>query len=181
MCTVRALHAAVFCSALVACSGGGNTPAAGEVVVNEIDADADWVELYNRSDVALDLDGLMLADSDGAGGPKLDNAITFPTETRIEPGASLFILAKQDTVVEPGEQEPQSACAPGPSPCFYAPFGLSKGDGDEIFLLDGDSVIASAVFPPDAAEDGETWCRVPDGTGELQVCAGTPGAANEAP
>lgn len=171
----------LFSALAVACSGNDNAPAEGEVAVNEIDADADWVELYNNSDGELNLDGLTLADSDGAGGPKLDNAITFPADTTIAPGGSVFILAKQEAVVGPGEQAQQTACDPGPSPCFYAPFGLSKGEGDEIFLLDGDTVISSAAFPPDAAEDGETWCRVPDGTGELQLCAGTPGNANQTP
>lgn len=152
----------------------------GDVVINEIDANADWVELYNKGGAAFDLGGMTLADSDGAGGPKLDEAIVFPSGTTIAAGASLFILGKQDAVVSPGEQEPQTECAPGTSPCFYAPWGLSDGDGDEVFLLDADRLVSSSAYPAAAAADGETWCRVPDGTGELQVCAPTPGAANEA-
>lgn len=169
-------------------NGDGGTPSeggsssssmgTGDVVVNEIDANLDWVELYNKGDGAFDLGGLTLADSDGAGGPKVDEAIIFPAGTTIAAGASLFILGKQD--VSPGEQEPQTECAPGTSPCFFAPFGLSDGDGDEIFLLDGDSLVSSSAYPAAAAGDGETWCRVPDGTGEFEVCTPTPGAANEA-
>lgn len=164
-------------------SQGGSSSSSmgtGDLVVNEIDANLDWVELYNKGDGAFDLGGLSLADSDGAGGPKLDEAIIFPAGTTIAAGASLFILGKQDAVVSPGEQEPQTECAPGTSPCFYAPFGLSDGDGDEIFLLDGERLVSSSAYPPAAAADGETWCRVPDGTGEFQVCTPTPGAANEA-
>lgn len=152
----------------------------GDVVINEIDANVDWVELYNKGDGAFDLGGLTLADSDGAGGPKLDEAIIFPAGTTIAAGASLFILGKQDEIVGPGEQEPQTECAPGTSPCFFAPWGLSDGDGDEIFLLDDDRLVSSSAYPAAAAGEGETWCRVPDGTGEFEVCTPTPGAANEA-
>ncbi len=175
-------------------SGGGNGDGAspseggsssssmgtGDVVVNEIDASLDWIELYNKGQGPFDMSGITLADSDGAGGPKVDDAIIFPAGTTIAAGGSLFILGKQDAVVSPGEQEPQTECAPGTSPCFYAPFGLSDGDGDELFLLDGDRLISSSAYPAAAAADGETWCRVPDGTGDFEVCTPTPGAANEA-
>jgi len=163
-------------------SEGGTSAASmgtGDVVVNEIDANVDWVELYNKGDGPFDLGGLALADSDGAGGPKLDEAIIFPAGTTIAAGASLFILGKQDEIVSPGEQEPQTECAPGTSPCFFAPWGLSDGDGDEIFLLDGDRLVSSSAYPAAVAAKGETWCRVPDGTGEFEVCTPTPGAANE--
>jgi Lamin Tail Domain len=164
-------------------SDGGSTSSQmvnGEVAINEISATEDWVELYNRGDAAIDIGGMLLADSDGAGAPKLDEAISFPVGTTVAPGASLFILAKQDGVVKPGEQEPQTVCAPGTSPCFYAPFGLSDGDGDEIFLLDGDRLQSNGIYPPAAAAEGESWCRLPDGTGDFDVCTPTPGAPNEA-
>jgi len=163
-------------------SDGGSTSSTmvnGDVAINEMSATEDWVELYNRGDGAADIGGLLLADSDGAGGPKLDEAISFPVGTTIAAGASLFILAKQDAVVKPGEQEPQTVCAPGTSPCFYAPFGLSDGDGDEIFLVDGERVLSNGIYPAAAAAEGESWCRLPDGTGEFAVCTPTPGAPNE--
>ncbi len=160
--------------------GGGSSSSAmgkAEVVINEIDANNDWIELVNVGEESFDLAGLLLADSD-AGDPKLDTAIEFPEGATLAGGARLFILAKQDNAVEPGVQDPQTVCEPGASPCFYAPFGISDADGDEIFLLDGDRIISSGVYEPAAAADGESWCRLPDGTGDFAVCAPTPSAPN---
>jgi hypothetical protein len=164
-------------------SGAGNTGGAGAgpsgaVVVNEIDANGDWIELFNTSGEAFDLSGLLLADYDDvAMGPKLDEAIEFPAGTSIDGGAHLFILAKIDTVM-PGVAMEQTMCAPGTSPCFFAPFGLSDGDGDTVYLLDGETVLASGEYPPAAALEGESWCRFPDGSGAFAVCTGTPGTTN---
>lgn len=156
--------------------------ALGDVVINEISATEDFIELFNTGAAAFDLGGKTLADLDDTTmGPKLDEAISFPAGTSIAPGGYLFILAKQDAVVMPGEQMPQTECAPGVAPCFYAPFGLSDGDGDAIFLLDGMTTIARGDYPAAAAPEGQTWCRLPDGTGAFSVCASTPGAANAAP
>ena len=160
--------------------GGGSSSSAmskGEVVINEIDANNDWIELVNVGEESFELSGLLLADSD-AGEPKLDTAIEFPEGATLAGGARLFILAKQDNEVEPGVQDPQTVCEPGASPCFYAPFGISDADGDEIYLLDGDRIVSSGVYEPAAAADGESWCRLPDGTGDFAVCAPTPSAPN---
>jgi hypothetical protein len=160
--------------------GGGSSSSAmskGEVVINEIDANNDWIELVNVGEESFELSGLLLADSD-AGEPKLDTAIEFPEGATLAGGARLFILAKQDNEVEPGVQDPQTVCEPGASPCFYAPFGISDADGDEIYLLDGDRIVSSGVYEPSAAADGESWCRLPDGTGDFAVCVPTPSAPN---
>ncbi len=134
----------------------------------------------HKGAAAYDLSGHTLADRAVDCGPKLEDAILFPAGTTIEPGAKLFILAKQDGVVSPGEQQPQTNCAPGLSPCFYAPFGLSNGDGDEVFLIDGITVVSSGVYPAAAAVEPATWCRIPDGTGDFAVCTATPSAVNAA-
>jgi hypothetical protein len=156
--------------------GGG---AVGAVVVNEVSAADDWVELYNPSGAMADLSGLMLADQDTPGVPKTAEGITFPEGTTLGPGAYLFVLAKQ--TVDPGEQAPQTVCAPGSSPCFYAPFGLSDSNGDAVFLLDGSDVLDASEYPAGAVGAGETWCRLPNGTGAFDACAATPSAANAAP
>jgi len=154
-------------------SGGG----IGSVVINEIDPDLDWVELHNTGDAAFDLSGLTLADEEMPGTPKLAEAIAFPAGTSLAAGAYLFVLAKQDAVVMPGEQAPQTMCDPGPSPCFYAPFGLSGSNGDGLYVLDGDTVVTSASFGAAAVPAGSTWCR--DDAGNYATCATpTPGAAN---
>ena len=157
-------------------AGGG---AAGDLVINEISASDDWIELYNRGTSAFDLGGLTLADQESPGVPKLDEAIVFPAGTSLAPGGYLFIVAKQDGAPT-GEVQPQTTCAPGPSPCFHAPFGLSAADGDALFVLDDMTVVASADFPANAVPDTQSYCRLPDG-GALAPCAPTPGAANAAP
>lgn len=169
-----------------ASNGSSGSPSAstgmvveGDVVINEISATDDFIELFNRGGAAVDLGGKILADRDDATmGPKMEEAISFPAGTSLAPGGYLFVLAKQDAVVMPGEQMPQTMCAPGASPCFYAPFGLSDGDGDSVYLLDGATVIAQGDYPASAAPEMMTWCRIPDGTGELAVCTPTPSAAN---
>ncbi len=155
--------------------GGGETAG---FVINEISADGDdYIELYNPTSGAIDLGGLSIADRASEGGPKLDQAITLPSGTTLAPGAYLFVLAKVDTAPS-GEVMQQLDCAPGPSRCFHAPFGLSAADGDEIFVLDGDTVRMSAEFPAGAAPGG-SWGRFPNGTGDFAANTPTPGAANE--
>lgn len=161
--------------------GGGGAPtepiSSTALVINEISAAEDWIELTNTGSAAFELGGIMLADAAAPGKPKTDDGIVFPEGTSLAPGAFMFILAKQDGA-DPGEQAPQTACEPGTSPCFYAPFGLSEADGDELFLLDGEDVIASAQYPGGAVDDGQSYCRRPDGTGAFEGCDPTPGAPN---
>jgi len=151
----------------------------GDVVVNEVSATEDWVELFNRGDGPADLSGLSLADQDTPGVPKIAEEITFPDGTTLAPGAYLFVLAKQ--AVDPGEQAPQSVCAPGSSPCFYASFGLSDSNGDAVFLLDGRTILDTGEYPAGAVVADESWCRLPNGTGGFAACAPTPSAVNAAP
>jgi hypothetical protein len=158
-------------------SSTGSQEPLGLVVINEIDPDADWIELANIGDAAFDLSGFTLADQEMPGMPKLAEAIQFPAGTSLMPGEFLFVLAKQATSM-PGEQTSQTMCDPGPSPCFHAPFGLSGTNGDEVFLIDtADATVTSVAFGANAAPVGSTWCR--DSGGNYAVCATpTPGAAN---
>ena len=51
-----------------------------------------------------------------------------------------------------------------------------------VFLLGADdAVVSEAHYPKDGAPAGQTYCRLPDLTGELAACAPTPGASNHAP
>jgi hypothetical protein len=157
--------------------GSGGAPSIDGLVINEISAAGDdWVELYNTSSKALALAGLRLADDD-AGMPKLAEAITFPVGAELKPGAYLFVLADLKGTAMTGEQ---SMCAPGPSPCFHAPWGISKS-GDTIYLLNGTQISLSAEYPKSGVLDGQTWGRLPNGTGSFAAVKPTPGAANVAP
>ena len=109
--------------------------------------------------------------------PKLDEAIEIPAGTTLEAGAYLFILADQDAASDGFVDE----CDPGPSPCLVSAFGLSAG-GDEVFVVDGDDeIVLSVEYPADATVEGESWGRLPNGTGDFEVNVPTPGDANEAP
>lgn len=154
---------------------GGAAPTSA-VVVNELSLEADWVELYNQSDFPVDVDGLLLADDDGAGEPKLSDAIELPKGTTLAAHGYLFILAKQN--VDPGKQDPETMCDPGPSPCFYAPFGLAA-DGDVVYLLDGDTVMDQLATEGQSPSASQSVCRAGDGAGAIAVCTPTPGAANQ--
>jgi hypothetical protein len=159
-------------------AGGGGDMPGGPLVINEISADGtDYIELYNPGATAVSGDGLRVADDDG-GMPKLDEAVDL-SGVSVAPGSYFFILAGLDTMAMPG---PQTMCAPGPSPCYQAAFGISQGSGDVIYVIDADdAVLASASYPADAATSPNTWSRLPDGRGSFAVGMGTPGAANQAP
>jgi hypothetical protein len=161
-------------------SSGATGGSVGDVVINEVSATEDWIELFNPGTAAADIGGITLADQDTPGVPKLDEAIQFPAGTSIAPGAYLFILVKQDTAT-PGQAQPQTMCAPGPSPCFHAPFGLSDTDGDAVFLLQDMTPLAVVNYPPATIPDGQSYCRLPNGNGDFAACAPTPGATNAAP
>ncbi|MBM4375083.1 MAG: lamin tail domain-containing protein [Deltaproteobacteria bacterium] len=153
-------------------TGGGTLG----VVLNEVSGVGDdYLELYNAGDAPVDLSGFKVADDDG-GIPKLAEASVFPTGTNLAPGAYLFVLADLKTAMA----GPQTMCDPGPSPCFQATFGISKS-GDVLYLLDGtDAVVESVPFPATVL-DGQSWGRLPNGTGSFAANKPTPGAANAAP
>lgn len=163
-------------SAAMVTTGAGGAPS-GDLVVNEINVADDWIELHNRGTTTFDLSGILLADEDTPGVPKLDEAISFPAGTTLSAGGYLFVLAKQTTAAA-GEAQPQTVCAPGSSPCFHAPFGLS-GSGDAVYVLDGDTPIATAVYPDSAVLDTQSYCRLPNGAGAFEACTPTPGAENQ--
>ncbi len=157
---------------------GGGDPGPALVVVNEISATDDWVELVNLGPGAADLSGWVVADEETPGVPKLTEALTFPEDTSLEEGAYLLVVAKV-TDPMPG---PQSDClaSGGPDTCYQAAFGISDGSGDGIYLLDADGVsIDEVTYPPGAAADGESWARLPDGEGDFGVSANpSPGEKN---
>ncbi len=165
--------------ATTASSGSAGGEPEGLLVINELSADGDdWIELFNAGEGDLDLSGLRIADQETPGVPKLADAMTIPDGTTLEAGAYLFILGDQD----PPADGFTDVCEPGPAPCLQAGFGLSQGNGDEVFVVDtGDAVLVSVVYPADAAVEGESWGRLPNGSGEFAVAGPTPGAESEAP
>lgn len=122
------------------------------------DGDDDWLEIYNPSAVAVDLQGLYISDS-------IDELTkhAFTQSLVISPGGFLVIWA---------DDEPEQ----GPN---HLPFKLS-GDGEALVLVaaDGVSVIDSYTFGPQ--EDGVSEGRLPDGgpTWVKFPSSPTPGRSN---
>jgi hypothetical protein len=150
--------------------------ATAEVLINEISASDDWVELVNAGTTAVDISGWKLADSEKDGGaPKESDAVVFPSNTVLSPKATLMVLA--------GDVDAGTPCpGTGSAYCLYAPFGISNKDGETLYLIGKTGVVGSVTYPPSAAQDTETFCRIPhaDPTGKFVACAPTPGASNKA-
>jgi hypothetical protein len=190
-------------AAVTACSGSGDEAAtsvdaggkedssvptgAGDVVVNELSAvgSSEWVEIGNKGAAPFDLGGYALADSDkSTGAPKTGDMMTFPIGTVIPASGRLLVLtSKKDAPVGPHAKA--ECLANGPDTCLYASWGISASNGEAVHLLAKDgTVVTSTAYPRNLgidADAGQTACRLPDLTGELTTCTGTPGAVNAAP
>ena len=186
------------CGAAAQCGAGAcqpigpRLPQAGEVVIDEImydphgaltDANAEWIEIHNRSAEALTLSGCSLGD--GVQAPLQIANLQMP------PGAFTVFARSRDVALNGGLVNVHDQ---------VFTFGLANG-GDTVRLTcngvvvstvtydDGpgfpDALFASIALDP-AAEDapgvGANWClgRSPyfDPAGSADDHYGTPGAAN---
>lgn len=117
----------------------------------------DWIELHNKTDLALNLAGLWVSDT-------VANAQRYqlPTdqEIRLEPGGYLLLFADGETFQGPR----------------HLPFSLDK-DGEGLVVSTSTlGQVVKLVFP--ALAEGQSYARGPDG--RFMVCrTPTPGAANE--
>jgi hypothetical protein len=155
------------------------------LVINELRAAGeDWIELMNTGASPIDLAGLRVADLDEAtGGPKLAEAIALPVGLTLAPGARLVIVAD---VASPREGLQADCLGGAVASCVEAGYGLSGSRGDRVFVLaaTGDAVLSQAAYPAPSevtVPDGQSWGRLPDGTGAFAPAAPTPGALNAAP
>jgi hypothetical protein len=145
----------------------------------------DWIELYNAGTATEDLGGLGLTDSDSADGTtaRVADKVVFPPGTSLAPGEYLLVVAD---LMTPG-MGAQTMCLAdaGPMRCFHAGFGISSSRGETIHFLDAmDRPLDRAAFPADGdagVPAGQTWARLPNGTGAFARAAPTPGARNAAP
>ena len=146
------------------------------VVINELMADNDntvpdpqgdyddWLELHNLTDMALPLTGLYLSD-------KEDNPTKwqFPEGTEIPANGYLIVWLDEDHDDENATEG------------IHANFKLSKG-GETVMLVDtdarGNQVLDSITF--EEQETDVAYGRLPNGTGDFQIVAATPGAENRA-
>ena len=129
------------------------------LVINEVAAQGDpldWFELYNAADGPLDLADFVIADD-------LTDAskrTPFPAGTVIEAGAFLQIQLDKDG---------------------WPGFALGRDEELGIWTADG-ILVASVDWEKGQADEGTSWARLPDITGEFQtVSTPTPGAPNQVP
>lgn len=146
--------------------GGGDTPVAGAVVLNEVDSGpADWVELYNPGTEAFDVSGYELRDNSD------DHRWQFPADTSIAGGE--FLVVEADTIGIVNGEEAR----------FDAPIGIGSADEIRLFDSTGALIDRTGAWEGHANIDGDeisaTLARCPDGTGAFVLAYATPGAANE--
>ena len=142
-------------------SEDGDAEAGTEIglVINEVAAQGDpldWFELYNASDEPIDLAGFVMADD------LTDESkrIPFPDGTVIEVGEFLQIELDKDG---------------------WPGFALGRDEELGIWTADG-TLVAQVDWEKGQADEGTSWARLPDITGDFQtVDTPTPGAPNEIP
>lgn len=139
----------------------------GDLVINEFmasnditqaDQDGDyddWIELYNNSSSAIDLEGYFLSDD-------AEDLMqwTFPAGTVIEANGYLIIWADED--------DDQSG--------LHADFKLSAS-GESIFLADATGTVIDEVTYPEQETD-ISYGRFPNGTGNFETMTPTFNAEN---
>ena len=129
------------------------------LVINEVAAQGDpldWFELYNASDEPIDLADFVIADD------LTDESkrTPFPAGTVIEAGEFLQIELDKDG---------------------WPGFALGRDEELGIWTADG-TLVASVDWEKGQADEGTSWARLPDITGDFQtVDTPTPGAPNEIP
>lgn len=144
------------------------SPATGELIVNEVfsrGTGPDWIELYNRTDAALDLCDYFVTDSID----RLDHYLALggiappdPCSQRLlGPGEYLTIYADDD---------------PGAG-LDHAPFKLGAADEAHVVSATGLPIDTFVYLHPDDAV-GQSLARVPDGQGRFYLAEPSPGAAN---
>ena len=145
-------------------TGAGHAP----IVLNEVLADnkdglanelgdpADWVELYNAGDDAIDLTGWSLSDAS-------EKPWVFTASPTLKPGQFLLIWCD--------EVDDKNATA------LHADFRLSRS-GEPLTLRDASGAEIDAVTYPMLDTD-QSWGRIPDGAESWSYTAEpTPGANN---
>jgi Lamin Tail Domain len=160
----------------------GQTPwVPAKLVINEMQATTeDWIEILNMDTVDADLGGVGLTDKNATGVPDTVDAVRFTEGTKLAPGEYLIVVANMKTAM-PGIQ---TTClmSGGPSTCYQAKWGISSTNGDKIYLLSPtDDIVDVATYPVAAVMDGQSYCRLPDGSGDFAPCVPTPAVKNAAP
>lgn len=149
----------------------------GAIVINEIDGSGqDFVEIYNRGDVAVNLSNWVIANDSG-GNPDVADGTIIPVGTVLEPQRFLYVWSnlEKEVITEP---KLFSECIPAsPPPCLHSRWGVSAG-GERIYLLDSKLTMVCALTYPGTIFGGEAFGRFPDGSSQLCATEPKPGEPN---
>jgi hypothetical protein len=125
-------------------------------IMDEAGNTTDWLELYNPTQEAVDLNDWALYDGNTA-----DDPWTFGADVQIAAGEFLIIFCDSDP--EEGD--------------LHTDFNLSR-QGEVVTLEDHTALIVDSVEFPGLLPD-RSWARVPDGSDQfLAIEPPTPGATN---
>jgi len=123
------------------------------IKINEVlsTGSPDWMELYNSSDVEIDLEGYILADK--------NSEWAIPAGVKIASKGFVTFDCDGDGITNP-------------------PFKISSG-GELMSLKDPDAVLIDQIDVPSMVDyTGLTYARIPDGENTWEVATPTKGAAN---
>ncbi|MBE0678749.1 MAG: lamin tail domain-containing protein [Bacteroidales bacterium] len=146
-------------------SAAAYTVGAPSIVINEIfsrgvDPELDWIEVYNNSDVAVNISGYKIYDSGGQSGSKAK--MEFPAGT-ILPARGFYAIVVDDAA---------TAFPAGSN------FGLSSG-GEEVWLESSSGFVIDDVTFPAMTDATYSYGRKPDGsTNWFIFTARTKGTSN---
>ena len=136
--------------------GSSSTATDIDLVINEVASKGDpldWFELYNTGDTDIDLSGLVVADdlTDAA------KRVAFPAGTSIAPGAYMQFEVDTDNWA-----------------------GFKLGGDEELGVWTSEGVLVDSVdWDEGDSGEGQSYSRLPDGTGEFHTVVPTPGYENE--
>ncbi len=127
------------------------------LVINEVAAKGDpldWFELYNYTDQHISLASFLVSDDL----TDFDKRVAFPTNLLIAPGEYLQVEVDTDNWA-----------------------GFKLGGDEELGIWTSEGVPVDIVnWDEGDSGEGESYARVPDGSGEFQTVSNpTPGAANQ--
>jgi hypothetical protein len=127
-----------------------------EVFSRGVTGNTDWVEVYNPSNVALDLSGYKIYDGGGNTGSK--PKMVFPAGSSA-PAKGFYVITVDDTSA--------------------AGFGLSSG-GDDVWLENAAGTVIDNIKIPAMPVETTSFCRIPDGALTWQISNTiTKGASNK--
>jgi hypothetical protein len=163
-------------------TGGTIDAGNGTIVINEVEGRAgneDFIELLNLGPGPIDIGGYKVADANNMNvSPKIAQAVVFPSPTVVPPNGYVIVLGNQLAFGGP------TSCL-GFSPCFTGTEGVSA-NGERVYLLRPDnSEIEHVDYPSETSDagltDGQSYGRLPNGTGAFTRTVISPGQQNAAP